>query len=137
MQCTYDHTVDASALRLKKIRAYNVLKSSADPCVFWTSWNSYLIIDNLTHNDSGEYICSAWSNDALGGKAKSLTSQTLDLQVGKRHQAHVLRHKLCNTASVEQVPEIIKATTSTVQMMCECYTRFKYTHQSDNSLKSI
>ena len=82
VQCTYDHTPGASALRSRRVRAYVVLEQP-NACAFWESWTSYLIIDNLTHNDSGEYVCRAWSEDTAEAKANSLKSQTLVLQLGK------------------------------------------------------
>eukprot|EP00731_Ephydatia_muelleri_P021018 Em0013g745a len=80
-KCTYDPTPGASALRRRRVRAYNVYQPPHDGCVFWNSWTSYLIIDNLTLNDSGEYACSAWNEETPALKAESLTSQTLVLQI--------------------------------------------------------
>eukprot|EP00731_Ephydatia_muelleri_P021034 Em0013g761a len=79
--CTYDPTPGASALRRRRVRAYNVYQPPHDGCAFWKSWTSYLIIDNLTLNDSGEYACSAWNEETPALKAESLTSQTLVLQI--------------------------------------------------------
>ena len=81
VQCTYDPTPGASALRRRRVRAYNVYQPPHDGCAFWKSWTSYLIIDNLTLNDSGEYACSAWNEETPALKAESLTSQTLVLQI--------------------------------------------------------
>ena len=117
IQCTYDRTPGAVALRSNRVRAYNTFQSQ-DACTFWTSWVTYLIIDNLTYNDSGEYACNA---QPLEASVVLNTSQTIVLTIGKWFIIKFLKHAYTfwgvvydSVEPTKQAPVISKTTASTM-----------------------
>ena len=81
-QCTVDRHSVAARLKDKRIRAYRYPPWDVfDMCMYGTK--SYLIVDNVTLDDDGEYLFSMAVVNNFIPSASDTTTSTIHVSIGK------------------------------------------------------